>query len=274
MEEGKNTRTRSSWIAVGDRDGGLTNWDKMKKIILSVLIALFSINTAFADTKNFYPEVLKKVSKHQGRNIRPYLNASYHVARMFRGWPSPDFYQRVTISIGYGGKESAFEPDYVHHNIPGKPYPGLKGLRVKRFSVDYSWAGLNQDAVIPTYTVAKAIQLGHNISRAELHRLGLRSDLMDKLRPILKIPKNMVLYEIDTSTAIDARRQYDIQKNAGVPPKQIKISIDYLEDTQDKIDSVLIYRLIEEFERSLRSWPWQSYDSEAYYICQNILNQP
>lgn len=245
----------------------------MKKIILTALLAFASISSAFADTTQFYEKAVKKVSKAQGTNVRLYVNSSYHVAKMWKEFPHTDFYQRVACYIGWGGAESGFETDYVHFNIPGKPYPGLKGLKVKKFSVDYAWSGLNEDNVENTYAVAKALQDGRTLTTGDMYRMGLHPSLMVEIKKVLRIPKNLQLYHIDVSTAIEARKQYDVQRKAGVKPKQIRIHIDYNEDTQDKIDSVLLYRSIEEFDRYLRGWPPGSWHSEAFDICQDIINE-
>ena len=245
----------------------------MKKLILTLLLAIFA-NQCLAGTEHFYTETLKVVGKHEQVDIRPYLNASYHVARMWKDFPSSDYYQRVSCFMGYGGAESNFEKDYVNINIPGKPYPGLHGLKVKRFSVDYSWAGLNEQAVIPTYTVARALQTGHKMSHKELRRLGLRPDLYEVISKVLVVPKGMKLYKIDLNTADLAYKQYLSLKKAHVSPRHMSITIPYTEPDQDAIDSVLLYRTIEEYDRSLRGWPYQSYDSDAYKICQQIISEP
>jgi hypothetical protein len=199
------------------------------------------------------------------------MNAAYHVAKMWTSWPATDFHERVARNIGWGGKESEFRVDYVHYNIPGKPYPGLKGLKVKRFSVDYGWAGLNEENVESTYQLALAIQQHRHVSVAELRRLGFYPTIYRELKTRLKIPADLKLFHIDTSTSEDAQRQYDYQKRAHIAPKQIRISIPYEEYSQDAIDSVLLYRTIEEFDRYLRKWPYQSWDSDAFFICQDIL---
>lgn len=244
----------------------------MKKLIIAIVLAILTANNLYADKEHFYEEALTQVSKIQGLDVRTHLNASYHVAKMWKEWPSADFHERISCYMGYGGAESGFEKNYIHFNIPNKPYPGLHGLKVKKFSVDYSWAGLNQEAVNPTYAVAKAIQDGRSLSRRELMQLGLRPDLMMRLKPILHIPKDLQLYKIDLSTAIEAKKQYDAQRKLGVRPKKIKIDVLYVEDDQDKLDSVLLYRTIEEFDRSLRGWPYQTWNSDAYRICIQILN--
>lgn len=245
----------------------------MKKIILSILLALSCSQTCFANTQYFYQEALKQVSEHERVDVRPYINASYHVAKMWREFPDPNFYQRVSCYIGWGGKESNFTPNYVNVNIPGIKLTGLPGMHIKHFSLDYSWAGLNEQAVIPTYTVARALQTGRVMSRAELMQLGLRPDLYSRISRVLKVPKDLDLFKIDLATAVQAKKEYADARHRHLRAKDIQISVPYAEDTQDKIDSVLLYRTIEEYDRSLRGWPWQTYDSDAYYICQDIINK-
>jgi len=245
----------------------------MKKIILTLLLVIFA-SQCIAGTEHFYDESLQAVSKHENVDVRPYLNASYHVARMWKTWPVPDFYQRVSCFMGYGGAESNFEKDYVNINIPGKPYPGLHGLKVKRFSVDYSWAGLNQESVNPTYAIARALQTGHRLSTRQLHRLGFSSKFYDEISRVLVVPKGLSLYKIDLNTADDALKQYLELKRQHVRPRHMSITISYSEPNQDAIDSVLLYRTIEEYARYLRGWPYQTYKSDAYNICQSILQRP
>lgn len=244
----------------------------MTKIILTCILALLTIASPLnADTERFYETSVERINKHYRRNVRPYMNSAYHVAKWWSSWPSADFHERVSRNIGWGGKESEFRVDYIHYNIPGKPYPGLKGLKVKKFSVDYGWAGLNEGNVYHTYAVAYAVQNNKTISRGQLLRMGLHPSMMTEITKHLKIPKGLKLYRIDTSTAREARIQYDRQIRLRIPPKQIKISVPYEEPDQDAIDSILLYRTIEEFDRYLRGWPYQSWDSDAYTICQDIL---
>ncbi len=245
----------------------------MKKIILTIVLALLSASPSLANTVNFYEKANTAVSKLQRVNVRPYLNASYHVAKMWKQFPDKDFHQRVACYIGWGGAESGFEQDYVNVNIPGIKLPGLPGMHIKRFSVDYSWAGLNEQAVIPTYTVARALQTGRVMSRAELRQLGLRADLYEKIHKVLNVPKDLSLFKIDLTTAEQAKKEYIEAKQKHLKAKNIHISVPYAEDTQDKIDSVLLYRCIEEYDRYLRGWPYQSYHSEAYRLCQDIINE-
>lgn len=246
----------------------------MKKIILILILALFSANSLVASKDNFYSEALAKISKAERRDVRPYLNAAWHVSKMWHGkFPDPDFNQKVAVLMGFMGKETDFEPNTLNFNIPGIYLRGLHGRKVRRFSVDYGVAGLNEINIENTYTVAKAIQSGRNITSKELKRMGLSPNLMVELKKRLTIPQSMSLFKIDIATAIEARRQYDLQKKSHIRPKKIKIDIPYLEDTQDKVDSVLLYRTIEELDRRLRGWPSQAYDSEAYYICQSILKK-
>jgi hypothetical protein len=238
------------------------------------MLLVFFASRCLADIDHFYDRSLVTVSQHQNHNVRPYLNASYHVARMWLQFPSEDFYQRVACFMGYGGKESGFEPNYIHYNIPGKAYPGLHGLKVRHFSVDYSWAGLNEGSVEQTYAIAKALQEGRYLSHKQVFALGFSPNIYDNLSRILKIPQNLELYKIDLSTAKEARVQYLREKRDHVSPRHIRIDVPYAEDTQDKIDSVLLYRTIEEYDRYLRGWPYQTYDSDAYYLCEKILREP
>jgi hypothetical protein len=245
----------------------------MTKIILCTLALLTATINLQADTNNFYEKSVQRISKHYGREVRPYMNASYHVAKMWRGWPASSFHERAARNIGWGGMESEFRADYVHYNIPGKPYPGLKGLKVKKFSVDYGWSGLNEHNVDSAYVIARAIQNNRSLSKQEMYRLGFHPRTIKELPKYLTIPQSLSLYRIDVSTAADAKKQYVKQVRAGVGPKKIKISIPYSEPTQDAIDSLLLYRTIVEFDRYIRGWPYQSWNSDAYGICQDILSE-
>jgi len=245
----------------------------MKKIILTIMLALSCASHLQANKDHFYEQAELAVSQHQRTNVRPYLNASYHVARMFKQFPDPNFYNRVAIMMGFGGKESNFMPDYVNVNVPGIKLGGLPGMHIRHFSIDYGTFGLNQQAVIPTYTVARAIQTGRRMSRSELRQLGLHPDLYVRLKKILIIPQDMDLFKIDLKTAEDAKIKYLEMKQRHLRAKEIHITVPYAEDSQDKIDSILLYRVIEQYDRYLRSWPWRSYDSDAYFICEKIIQQ-
>ncbi len=242
----------------------------LKSLLLSALL-LFNCGAFYNNTKKTEDKIKEKVGAYEHRDIAPYLKASETVAGWWKTYPAYGYWERVSIGVGYCGVESDFKPDLIHFNIPHKSYPGLRGLQVKHFSVDFSSFGLSSENCVGTYEAAKAIQGGYDIDAKRSKKLGLHPLLIKSLRKELSIPKSLKLYKIDISKATEAHRQYRLLLAKGINPNKMKIHVSYVEKTQDEINCTLLYRFLEEYNRKLMGLPMGRYNSKAYYICEDIV---
>lgn len=189
--------------------------------------------------------------------------SAYRVADMFPMYPAKHNLDRMLQFFELGHFESDWEKDFAIANIPGAKYSNGK---VKRFSVDFSWAGVNQMHINWTYKVAKAIQQGKPLPRK------YTTKKFRKLIKGAKIPKGVKLKKINLIHVTHARNEWKRMLKEGMSPndiqKKLKIS-GYKERTQDDIDSSLIYRVIVEIDRVSRGWP---YGSQQYSRDREIYN--
>lgn len=218
-----------------------------------------------AQTQDYYSS---RGTHRKVDTLRKFLDSAYRVARMFEDFPAQLVEDRWTRNYNYGSWESGYAPNFVNVNVPGKSYPALSGGTVSRFSVDYGWTGLNEQNVLWAYTMAKAIQDEEPVPS------GWRSSLSPGTETQfgrIHIPKGLVLKTIDLSTARAARNEWVRLKRKGVDPNQMKIWVPYRETTDDDRDSLLIYRLLVEIDRKNRAWPWKTWDTDLYHICQKVV---
>ena len=206
------------------------------------------------ETKKYYQEQGAK------RNIdwlNAYFQSSVRVSKIFKNFPAKDNIDRILKFYSYRGSESRFRLNYAVANIPGAKYSNGK---VKRFSVDFGSAGLNQDNVTWTYEMAFAIQ-----NDLPLPETNISKRLARELRK-LKIPKNLKLKQIDLSVVSKAKKEYLYYVKKGVNLNKIsnRIKIEYKEETSDELDSILIYRILVELDRIDRGWEYETWDHELY----------
>ena len=248
----------------------------------SLVLAKPSASSTEADIERsarfsaIYWNILAKTADHYNSmgarrkldTFKKYLDSSYRVANMFDDFPAADFVDRWTRNFAYGSVESGYMPNYVHVNIPGKSYPGIPGMTVKQFSVDYGLVGVNEINVEWAYTAASCIQNGEPIPKAWRDAYG--PGTIAQFRTV-HIPPGLKLLRIDLNTAKQAKRAWQGLVKKGVDPNRMKIGVRYLENTDDWRDSVLIYRLLIEMDRRNRGWRWRSWDTDLYRICQAIV---
>lgn len=199
--------------------------------------------------------------KRPAEQFRPFMFSAIRVARMFPMYPGKSEQDRMLRLFEFGGLESFWQEDFVVLNVPGAFYSNGK---VKRVSVDFSAWGLNENSVEWTYAVALAIQQNRQLPK----RIGswYRHPKFEALIKGAKIPKTIKLRKIDLAVAEEYKRDYFIQKSIFRDPEALrKVMIDrapvWSENTQDDIDSTLIYRVIEELDRKARGW---KYGQELY----------
>lgn len=212
------------------------------------------------ETYNYY----KKFGYERDWNeYRAFMFSSYRVAKMFPMYPAKDLHDRMLQFFELGEAETMWKKNNLEVNIPGANYGELK---VKRLSVDYGWAAVNEINVNQTYWIAKAIQSGKPIP------LRYSTPSFREILKNAKIPKELKLRKIDLSYTYDAREIYKDMKDKGYSPNKIRrelIFADYIEETQNEIDSILIYRVIEELERMNLGW---TYGHRLYSKERNLYN--
>ncbi len=244
-------------------------------MIRKLLIAFFILISSFAqaqepltlsdkiatETSAYY---LSHGVKRKAEVFKPFANSSIRVAKMFPMYPAVDTTDRAIRLYCKGGKESMFKKNYINVNIPGMKYSSGK---VKYFSLDYDWVGLNEINVVHTYAIAKAIQ--------ENRRLPKRSGNRDfrELLAEVNIPEHITLYKIDLLCAHKARKEWISYKRLGYTPRQMYdlIEVEYESRTRDQLDSALIYRLIVDLERYTLNWEYEYMDEGLYkWLTQRI----
>lgn len=248
------------------------------KIIITLAITILtSINTLQAapledkklrvtiakETDLFY----RKVGVNRGwEYYMPFVNSSYRVSKNFPGYPAIDNKDRLLKAYCMGSNESYLKYNFINVNIPGVRYASG---RVKRFSLDYTWVGLNEENVKWTYSVAKDIQAKQPVANRAMTK---------KAREIInndgvKIPKSLPLRKIDLRDASLALNQYKQLVAKGYTPDKINsiIKISFKENTADELDSALIYRMLVELDRSTRGWNYNLQNEELYkWLTQRV----
>jgi len=185
-----------------------------------------------------------------------YAKSSYRVSKMFPYYPDTDQKARILKFYSWGSQESVFKPNFVSVNVPGAKYATGK---VKFFSVDFGWTGLNNFNIAWTYEVASCIQEKKPLPRY------LHFKLKEYLKGV-RIPKNMTLKKIDQQHYWDARGQWKYFIKKGYKKDNIakRVIVCYKEESIDDVDSLLIYRVLVELDRAARGWREGSSDTELY----------
>lgn len=245
----------------------------MQRVIKTILIcSLLFISTASLGAKGlgdkeFRVELAKQTNAHYSliginrgwQYYMPFVNSSYRVASYFPNYPAKDNYDRVKLFYCMGANESFLKYNFVNLNIPGVKYASGK---VKKFSVDYSWIGLNEENITWTYQVAKSIQNNKKIDNKYASKKTIKLLSLEGTR----IPKQLHLRRMSLDLAKDARKQYLVLKRQGKTPKYINNNIvaSFVEREPDDLDSALIYRVIVETDRQARGWDYNLQDEALY----------
>ncbi len=226
---------------------------RFSKIILLLILLLSPINLrAITNLKKVCEATSQYYSHSTHRTVDsyyPFIQAAEKVSKMFPGYPGCKDSKDLALQFYQVGMlETSLKRDMVVCNVPGMHYPNGT---INTFSVDFSWIGLNENSVRMTYDVAMAIQNHYPIPR-KIGKWSANKRFL-KLIKAVKIPKDIKLKKIDLNIAVDAKRQYNKLKLTNSNPYKIKKlikTLKYTEETQDDLQSALIYRAIEELDRS------------------------
>lgn len=248
----------------------------VKKITSIVLASLLFLSTAGAAdfnktetafTKNIVNETYLYMHNNgtyglNKHDMLVFAKSSYRVAKMFPSYPSTSIEDRVKKFMSWGAQESQWHPNYVCVNVPGAKYATGK---VKFFSVDYDWTGINSKNTKWAYYLALTIQ----------QRKPLLKELHPEFRRMLadvRIPKKLKLKWIDPQLERDAAGQWKYLLRKGVAKDKIasRIRLEYVSNTEDDVDSMLIYRVLIEMDRAARGWKEGANRADLYRHLGNL----
>ncbi len=181
---------------------------------------------------------------------------------MFPTYPSTSAEDRVKKFMSWGAQESVWQPNFVAINIPGAKY---SNGRVKFFSVDYDWPGINSENTEWAYQIASSVQQKRKLPR------GLHPRFVKALKDV-RIPSNIKLKHIDPRLAAEAKKEWLRLVRSGVNVNRIasKIKVPYESTTEDDVDSMLIYRVLIEMDRHVRGWKEGSQRRDLYEHLDNL----
>lgn len=197
--------------------------------------------------------------KRQATAFRPFLWTASRAAKWFPIYPAANETDRVLKMLTYGANETHFRLNVAEANVPGaKIFGGRKHIRF--FSIDVMWTGMNEQNLKWTYEVARLLQDGKKIPKGYGNK-RFRNALM-----YCHVPKDIKLTKIDMAPIAQAHKDWVKYKHKGYDPRKIKslIKIQIDENSQDDIDSAMIYRILVELDRYSRGWDIDTYDKELY----------
>ncbi len=243
----------------------------IKKLILSLFLLFAPIAGACEPTNELIQEVCIETSSYyraatgRKRNIeqfKPFIKASFEVADMFPMFPAKNKFDRVMRLYCYGGQESVYYSNFININVPGATYAG-GALKVKYFSIDYGWVGINEINTEWVYQVALAIQQERPVP------IKYTSTKLRKALDGSCIPSDIKLKRIGNCDSAKLRVIYNGYKARKYSPNKIRGILEnypheYREITQDEITSLLIYRAIIEIDRESRNWKYETWDKDLY----------
>lgn len=244
----------------------------MKKTLLIIMLALLTMPTVLRPETS---EVLDRQTrielsreirdyyaydgdKRPATTYRPFLWSASRAAKWFPVYPADSDIDRVLKLLTYGANETHYNLGVAEANVPGVKIKGPK--RIKYFSIDVMWTGMNESNLAWTYEVARLLQAGKPIPKS----IGTKA-----FRNALKgchVPKDIKLTHIDMGPIAEARKDWIKYTRQGIAPNKIRklIKIDITEENQDDIDSALIYRILVELDRYYRGWDINTYDKELH----------
>ncbi len=160
-------------------------------------------------------------------------------------------------------KESDNQLDMQYHvNVPGVYLPNDKKT-IKRFSLDYTPIGVNEQNIRWSYEVAKALQMENGKRKTkELKHLRVKYNLNKKFIDSIstaQIPAGVNLLKIDDSKRSWVVLEYKRMLKAGIRPLQIKKALERQlngkkDHTYNEIESFMVYRVLIEEDRYFRGW--------------------
>lgn len=196
----------------------------------------------------------------KSKEFRPYVWSSLKVARMFPMYPAKNEWDRTLKFISFGAKETDFyTKNNIIVNVPGEQFGKLK---VRHFTVDFGWAGVNSQNIGRSYRIAKCIQDKKEIPSSLLVDRELRNELYK----YAYIPKDIKLVVPSDWILTNSYKQYRKMIREGYSVKQIKNKLRYIpkEPNSNEIDSILIYRVIIELERKYNNLSYETYHKNMY----------
>lgn len=254
------------------RSGFLFKEEKMlKKLMLFLFILGFGSPIALScePPKGLSDEICVKTSSYYKRltgkkrsieQFKPFIKAGFEVADMFPMFPGENKFDRVLRLYCYGGQESIYNQNFININVP---YASYGSLKVRKFSVDYGWIGINEANIDWVYHVALAIQQEKPVP------VKYTSTKLRKALDGACIPAEIKLKQISNIDSKKLRVFYQEYKRRKYSPNKIRGLLnnyphEYREVTQDEITSLLIYRAIIEIDRSTRDWNYKTWDKDLY----------
>lgn len=204
--------------------------------------------------------------------FRPYMFAAYHVNQMVPNYPAKNETDRMLRFFQFGGLESSWGREAIVLNVPGASYSNGK---VKRVSVDFSPFGINEDQVSWTYAVAKAIQDGRRIPK-QVGNWKPNAEFIEMAKH-MNVPQDLDLKKIDLNLVKLAKQEYYREKKYIKDPNKLRISVnkhmpEFTCDTQDDLDSTLLYRVLEDMDRVSRGWKHglELYSPSKYELYEHL----
>lgn len=242
----------------------------MKRILLALLLLIIpSFSGGFTPHRDLRVELTEQLSLYykklgyfrDPKEFRPFMFSAIRVAKMFPMYSDEGEQDRMLRLFALGGLESFWKENFIVLNVPGANYSNGK---VKRVSVDFSAWGLNETNVEWTYAVAKQLQENGKIPKRVKGWFSY-PEFRELMRGA-KIPKEIKLRKIDLGIANAYKKDYYILKPKYKNQEKLrKVMVSrapvWLENTQDDIDSTLIYRVLVELDRKARGW---KYGQEQY----------
>lgn len=256
-----------------------------RTLLLLFLLVIPGFSNGFTPHRELRIELTEQLSLYykklgydrDPKEFRPFMFSAIRVAKMFPMYSDEGEQDRMLRLFALGGLESFWKENFIIINVPGANY---SNGRVKRVSVDFSAWGLNESNVEWTYAVAKHLQETGKIPK-KVKGWYSYPEFAELLRGA-KIPKEIKLRRIDLKVAKDYKKDYynlkprfrDQEKLRKIMTQRAPL---WLENTQDDIDSALIYRVLVELDRKARGWNYgqdQYKDSkhEAYRYLKQFID--
>lgn len=247
----------------------------MKKLIICLVLFLtlgLNLQAKKHDpmdkVKNFYLNRTHQYylrynkSSRKKEEFAPYMDSAFRVAKMMPIYPARDEVDRAIKLFSFGKKETDYyQYNNVVFNVPGAYYGRLK---VREFSVDFSWVQNNSENINRYYEVAKAIQDLRPIPKRLIFNRALAQDLYE----YCYIPQSVYLQKPPMEIVRKSLDEYRFMKNFGYSPNEIRSILKkkyrYYETTGDQLDSDLIIRTLIELERCYNDKYYGEYDKKFY----------
>ena len=204
-------------------------------------------------------------------DLEPFFSSASRVSHMVTGFPSRSRVENAHSYISWGANEVNLKRNMVCVNITGDSYESVG--RVKFFSLDFGWCGMNSKNLRWTYTVADCLQNDKPFP-LEIRQM-LSKKTLAYMRKNIKIPKTLKLKKINTSWEASVRFEWEKSRKNGMTSDQFRkiAKIPFKEATEDDLDSILLYRIINEMDRMQRGWFYKSWSRGVYRRLADVRRQ-